>query len=151
MRTIETVEALLRGPIEEMGYALDEVEFKKEQGNWVLTLYLDADRPITLEDCEKVSRMADPLLDEADPIEQAYYLSVSSIGLDRPIKKDKDFQRNLNKQVDIKLYAPLNKKKEYSGTLARFDAESFTLFLTNGEELSLKRKDASSIKPHLEF
>ena len=151
MRTIETVEALLRGPIEQMGYALDEVEFKKEQGNWVLTLYLDADRPITLEDCEKVSRMADPLLDEADPIEQAYYLSVSSIGLDRPIKKDKDFQRNLNKQVDVKLYAPLNKKKEYSGTLARFDAESFTLSLPNGEELSLKRKDASSIKPHLEF
>ncbi len=151
MRTIETVDALLRGTVETMGYVLDEVEFKKEQGNWVLTLYLYGENPITLDDCEKVSRAVEPVLDEADPIEQAYYLSVSSIGLDRPLKKDKDFQRNLSKMLDVKLYAPLDKKKEFAGTLLSFDEESFTLGLKGGGELSIKRKDASLVRPHIDF
>lgn len=151
MRTIETVDALVRPIVASLGYELDEVEFKKEQGNWVLTLYLDSENPITLGDCEKVSRAVEPILDEADPIEQAYYLSVSSIGLDRPLKKDKDFMRNVGKALDVRLYAPIDKKKEYTGTLLRFDEESFTLKLKAGAELSIKRKDASSVKPHLEF
>ncbi len=151
MRTIEAIDALLRPTVTAMGYELDEVEYKKEQGNWVLTLYLDAPNPVTLDDCEKVSRAVEPILDEADPIEQAYYLSVSSIGLDRPLKKDRDFQRNLSKVVDVRLYAPINKKKEYFGTLLRFDAESFTLQLKDGAELVFKRKDVSLVRPHLEF
>lgn len=151
MRTIDTIDALLRPTVASLGYELDEVEFKKEQGNWVLTLYLEGEAPITLDDCEKVSRAVEPVLDEADPIEQAYYLSVSSIGLDRPLKKDKDFQRNLLKPLDVRLYAPLNKKKEYTGTLVRFDQESFTLLVKNGAELTIGRKDASVVKPHLDF
>lgn len=151
MRTIETVDALVRPLVASLGYELDEVEFKKEQGNWVLTLYLDGENPITLGDCEKVSRAVEPILDEADPIEQAYYLSVSSIGLDRPLKKDKDFSRNVGKSLDVRLYAPIDKKKEHTGTLLRFDEESFTLKLKNGAEFSIKRKDASSVKPHLDF
>lgn len=151
MRTTETVDALLRPEIVSLGYELDEVEYKKEQGNWVLTLYLDSDKPITIDDCERVSRAVEPILDVADPIEQAYYLSVSSIGLDRPLKKDKDFLRNLNKPLDIRLYVPINKKKEYTGTLLSFDEENFTLQVKGGAELTIKRKDASSVKPHLDF
>jgi ribosome maturation factor RimP len=151
LRTTETVDALLRPAITSMGYELDEVEYKKEQGNWVLTLYLDSDKPITIDDCELVSRAVEPILDTADPIEQAYYLSVSSIGLDRPLKKDKDFSRNLNKPLDVRLYAPIDKKKEYTGTLLSFDEESFTLKVKGGAELLIKRKDASSVKPHLDF
>ncbi|MCE5235941.1 MAG: ribosome maturation factor RimP [Clostridiaceae bacterium] len=151
MRTVETIDALVRPLVASLGYELDEVEFKKEQGNWVLTLYLDGENPITLGDCEKVSRAVEPILDEADPIEQAYYLSVSSIGLDRPLKKDKDFARNVGKALDVRLYAPIDKKKEYTGTLLSFDEESFTLKLKAGAELKIKRKDASSVKPHLDF
>ncbi len=75
-----------------------------------------------MNDCEKVSRAVDPALDEDDPIKEAYYLSVSSIGLDRPLKKDRDFQRNLGQKVTVKLYAPLEKKKEYTGVLVAFTA-----------------------------
>lgn len=92
MKTTETVDALLRPMVEEMGYVLDEVEYQKEQGNWVLTLYLERQdgTSVDMDDCERVSRAVDPVLDEADPIKEAYYLSVSSIGLDRPLKKDRD-------------------------------------------------------------
>ncbi|MEA5059786.1 MAG: ribosome maturation factor RimP [Candidatus Pelethousia sp.] len=153
MKTTETVDALLRPLVEGMGYILDAVEYQKEQGNWILTLYLE--RPdgtaVDMDDCEKVSRAVDPVLDEADPIKDAYYLSVSSIGLDRPLKKDRDFERNIGKKIMVKLYAPLDKKKEYMGVLSAFDAESFTLELSGGKPLRIYRKDAAQIKPYIEF
>jgi len=124
MKTTQTVEALLRPVVTGMGYELDEVEFQKEQGNWVLTLYIEHQdgRSATIDDCEAVSRAVDPILDEADPIEQAYYLSVSSIGIDRPLKKDRDYQRSLGSPITVKLYAPLKGKKEYTAFViyARF-------------------------------
>ena len=112
MKTTEIVDSLVRGKIAEMGYELDEVEYVKEYGSMVLTLYIDSENGVTIDDCEKVSRAIDPILDENDPIEEAYYLSVSSIGIDRPLKKDKDFERNMGKKLQVKLYAPINKKKE---------------------------------------
>lgn len=113
MKTTQTVDDLLRPVVTGMGYELDEVEFQKEQGNWVLTLYIEHQdgRSATIDDCEAVSRAVDPILDEADPIEQAYYLSVSSIGIDRPLKKDRDYQRSLGSPITVKLYAPLKGKR----------------------------------------
>lgn len=153
MKTTETVDALLRPMVEEMGYVLDEVEYQKEQGNWVLTLYLERQdgTSVDMDDCERVSRAVDPVLDEADPIKEAYYLSVSSIGLDRPLKKDRDFARNLDKTITAKLYAPLGKKKEYTGVLRAFDAGAFTLELSDGRQLTIPRKDAAQVKPYIEF
>lgn len=153
MKTTDTIDALLRPLVEGLGYGLDEVEYQKEQGNWVLTLYIErADgSAVDMDDCEKVSRAVDPVLDEADPIKDAYYLSVSSIGLDRPLKKDRDFERNLGKKVTVKLYAPLEKKKEYTGVLQDFNAEGFTLELEGGKPLAILRKDAAQVKPYIEF
>lgn len=150
-KTAETVDALLRPVVSTMGYALDEVEFQKEQGSWVLTLYIEHEdgTAANIDDCEAVSRAVDPVLDEADPIEQAYFLSVSSIGLDRPLKKDRDFERNMGCAVTAKLYAPQNGKKEFTGTLDAFDAESFTLKMDKGEPVTIRRKDAASIKPYI--
>lgn len=151
LRAVEAVEALVKKPIEDMGYELYEVEFQKEYGNWVLTVYIDRKGGVDLDDCEKISRMIDPMLDEADPIEQAYYLSVSSVGIDHPIKKDKDFSRNIGNVITVKLYAPMNGKKEFRGTLQNFDAQSFVIVLEKGEEITILRKDAASIKPYIEF
>lgn len=153
MKTADTVDALLRPLVEGMGYVLDEIEYQKEQGNWVLTLYIErADgTSADMDDCEKVSRAVDPVLDEADPIKEAYYLSVSSIGLDRPLKKDRDFQRNLDKPVVVKLYAPLEKKKEFVGTLRGFDGQSITLALEDGRSLQIGRKDLAQVKPYIAF
>lgn len=156
MKITEVVDQAVRATVEALGFELDEVEYQKEQGNWVLTLYIDAPEGVTLDDCERVSHAVDPILDEADPIPDAYYLSVSSIGLDRPLKKDRDFARNVGNKLDVKLYAPVNKKKEFLGTLVSFDADSFTIALVEkggaaGNEMTIARKDAALVRPHIDF
>lgn len=151
MKTTEIVDSLVRGKIAEMGYELDEVEYVKEYGNMVLTLYIDSENGVTIDDCEKVSRAIDPILDENDPIEEAYYLSVSSIGIDRPLKKDRDFERNMGKKLQVKLYAPINKKKELLGVLKGYDEENFTINVEKMGEVTIKRKDAALIRPWIDF
>ena len=150
MKTVEVVHALVLNTVTELGYELVDVEFQKEQTDWVLTLYIDSSNGISLDDCERVSRAVEPVLDEADPIVQSYFLSVSSPGLDRPIKKDRDFERNIGKDIIVKLYAAVDKKKEFIGTLKEFDAQSFTIEI-KGNIRCFLRKDAASIKPHIVF
>lgn len=150
MKLTDRIFELLEPTVKNLGYELYEVEFQKEYDNWVLTLFIDKDGGIDLDDCERVSNAVDPILDEADPIEQAYYLSVSSIGIDRPLKKDKDFQRNIGKKLDIRLYAPMDGKKEFTGELVSFGEESFTVKTDKGEK-QIARKACALIRPHIDF
>ena len=150
MNTAQKVEQLLKQPVAELGFELCDVEFIKEYGDWVLTLYIDKEGGVNIDDCERVSRAMDPILDETDPIEQAYFLSVSSLGLDRPLKKDADYTRNLGKRIEIKLFAPKNGKKEFVGELVRFDENSLTVLLESGE-LTLERKAVALARPELVF
>ena len=150
MKLTDRIFELLEPTVKNLGYELYEVEFQKEYDNWVLTLFIDKDGGIDLDDCERVSNAVDPILDEADPIEQAYYLSVSSIGIDRPLKQDKDFQRNIGQKLDIRLYAPMDGKKEFTGELVSFDAESFTVKTDKGEK-QIARKACALVRPHIDF
>lgn len=150
MKLTDRIFELLEPTVKNLGYELYEVEFQKEYDNWVLTLFIDKEGGIDLDDCERVSNAVDPILDEADPIEQAYYLSVSSIGTDRPLKKDKDFQRNIGKKLDVRLYAPMDGKKEFTGELISFDAESFTV-KTDKIEKQIARKACALVRPHIDF
>lgn len=150
MNTAQKVEQLLKQPVAELGFELCDVEFIKEYGDWVLTLYIDKEGGVNIDDCERVSRAVDPLLDEADPIEQAYMLSVSSLGLDRPLKKDADFARNIGKRIEIKLFAPKNGKKEFTGELVNFDENSIVVKLESGE-LEIERKALALVRPELIF
>ena len=150
MNTAQKVELLLKQPVEALGYELCDVDFIKEYGDWVLTLYINKPDGVTIDDCERVSRAVDPMLDETDPIEQAYMLSVSSLGLDRPLKKDADFARNIGKRIEIKLFAPKNGKKEFTGELVGFDENSIVVKLEAGE-LTLERKALALARPELIF
>lgn len=150
MNTAQKAEQLLKETVETLGFELCDVEFVKEYGDWVLTLYIDRPGGVTIEDCEHVSRAVDPILDEADPIEQQYFLSVSSLGLDRPLKKDADFQRNIGKRIEIKLFAPRNGKKEFAGELLRFDEASLAIRSQEGE-LLFERKAIALARPELVF
>lgn len=154
MKTVDTVQSALAPAVAALGFEIIDVEFKKEQGNWVLTLYIDSPNGITIDDCETVSKAVDPMLDELDPIEQPYYLSVSSPGLDRPLKKDADYGRSIGKAVDVKLYAPMDGKKELSGVLKSFDADGFIIAADKkgiSVEIAIARKDAALVRPHLDF
>ena len=91
LKLTDRIFELTESKVRELGYELYDVEYQKEYDNWVLTLYIDSKDGISLDDCEIVSNAVDPILDEADPIEQAYYLSVSSVGIDRPLKKRQRF------------------------------------------------------------
>lgn len=151
MKTTETVTALLRGKIEEMGYDLYDVTYQKEQGAWVLTLYIDKTGGVDIDDCEAVSRTVEPMLDEADPIAESYFLSVSSIGLDRPLRLDKDFERNMGRKITVKLYVPVDKKKEFTGVLTAWDGESFTIDAQRDGLRTFARRDAAKIQPYIDF
>ena len=151
MKTTEICEALCKEKIESMGFELCDVEYQKEYGDWVLTFYIDKPSGVTIDECEAVSRAIEPILDEKDPIETEYVLSVSSLGIDRPLKKTRDFERAMGTELEIKLYAPLSGKKQWIGTLTAFDENSFTVETESKETLVIKKKDCALVRPNIRF
>jgi len=150
-KQIETrVFSLLEEPVNRLGFELCEVEYAIEDGNNVLTLYIYNDKGVSIDDCEMVSRAVDPMLDEDDPIAEPYYLSVSSLGLDRPLKKPRDFERKIGTEITIGLYAPVNRKKQLTGTLTSADGFGITIRTDKGE-LRFDYKSIASAKPFLRF
>ena len=111
---------------------LVDVEYVREAGIWYLRAYIDKEGGITVDDCEVVSRELGDWLDQKDFIEDSYILEVSSPGLGRPLKKEKDFARSLGKDVEVRLYRPINKQKEFTGTLKAYDADTVTLSMEDG-------------------
>ena len=111
------VNELLLGIINELGYVLWDVEYVKEGSEYYLRITIDNEEGITIDDCEKVHRAIDPVLDEADPIEDSYHLEVSSPGIERELKYDWHFEAFAGSTVEVKLYAPLDGSKSMVGEL----------------------------------
>ncbi len=146
MNTAKRVEALLSGTAEEMGFEIVDVEFVKEGQNYYLRVYLDKQGGITIDDCEIFSKAAEKLLDDSDPIEQAYIFEVSSPGIDRPLKKDSDFEKYAGEIVDIKLYKAINGSKEFQGKLKGLEDNNIVIIDEDGNEMSFDRKSVSSAR-----
>lgn len=146
MNTEKKVEALLAPIIEANNVELADVEFVKEGQNWYLRIYIEKDGGVTIDDCEIVSRAIEKIIDEKDPIEQAYILEVSSPGIDRPLKKDADFVKYAGEVVDVKLYKAIDKQKEFQGNLKGLEGTVVTIIEDDGKELSFERKDIASIR-----
>lgn len=144
-------EQLLMPIMEEYNFELVDVEYVKEVGNWYLRAYIDKEGGITVDDCEIVSRRMSDLLDEHDYIPDAYIFEVSSPGLGRQLKKDKDFTRSLGEEVEIKLYKAINKQKEFAGFLKDFNKDSLTLELENGETMEIERANIAIVKLAVHF
>ena len=144
-------EELILPIVEANNFELVDVEYVKEAGNWYLRIYIDKEGGININDCELVSRAFSEILDQKDYIEDAYILEVSSPGLGRPLKKDKDFQRNMGEEVEVRTYKPINKQKEFVGLLEAWDKETVTLQLESGELLTLNRSDIALIRQYIEF
>ena len=125
---------------------LADLEFVKEGPNWYLRIYIDKEGGVTIEDCESVSRILEKKLDEKDPIEQAYILEVSSPGIDRPLKKPEHFQKYMGEIIDIKLYKPLEGKKEYQGELKQFENGIITIIDENDKEIQFVQKETASVR-----
>lgn len=152
MPNIKTqVEEIARPVAESFGYEYVDTEFAKQGKDWILTLFIDSPVGVGLEDCEKVSRAVEPLLDEKDFIEQHYYLCVSSVGLDRPLKTERDFERNMGKCVDIKLYRPMDDTKELSGKITGYTKDDLTILKDDGGCVTVELKDTAKISLHIDF
>lgn len=145
------VEAWLLPLLERLQYELVDVEYVREVGLWYLRVYIDKEGGITVDDCEAVSRQLGEWLDTEDFISDSYILEVSSPGLGRPLKKEKDFIRNTGKEVEVKLYKPLNKQKEYTGILKSFDNKTVTLLLEDSSELIFEKADIALIRLAFDF
>ena len=133
----------------ELGYTLWDVEYVKEGADWYLRYTIDSENGIGIEDCERMSRAIDPVLDEYDFIEDAYHLEVSSPGLERDIKTDWHMEYCMGEKVTLKLYAPINGAKVIGGVLSGLDSESVKI--TVDEEISIPRKAIAKINLYFEF
>ncbi len=134
-------------------YELVDVQFKSERGQWYLNIFIDKPGGVTLEDCERVNSLVDPLLDgDPDIAGKHDYLIVSSPGLDRPIKTDRDWARNMGRVLDVKVFSPMNKKKEFTGTLESFDEQNITLSTgSGGGTLTIVRANIAKAQQHIDF
>ena len=146
----QKTEAILTPIVESRGFELVDVEYGKEAGTWYLRGYIDTPGGITVNDCEDVSRAFSDILDEQDFIEDSYIMEISSPGLDRPLKKEKDFKRSLGKLVEIRTYRPIEKQKEFCGILNAYDSNSVTID-EDGTERTFDKKDIALIRLAIEF
>ena len=144
-------ETLVSPIIEENNFELVDVEFVKEGDNNFLRIYIDKEGGITVNDCELVSRALSDLLDEDDFIAEAYILEVSSPGLDRPLKKEKDFERSIGKEVEVKLYKQINKQKEFVGILMTYDKDNIIIELEDEQTLEIPRNTIAIIRLAFDF
>ena len=143
-------EALILPILERMEFELVDVEYVKEGSLYYLRAYIDKTGGITVNDCEAVAREMNELLDREDFIPESYIFEVSSPGLGRPLKKEKDYVRNMGKEVEIRTYRAINRSKEFYGLLIAYDTNSVTID-SDGEEMCFEKADIALIRQAVHF
>lgn len=150
-KVAEKTQNAIAEKVAEMGYEIVDVEFVKKSDGKHLTVYIDIPRGVTLDDCEAVHHAIDPIIDELNPTgEEAYTLNISSPGLDRPFKKQRDYERNYGKEVEVKLYAPLKGKKYFEGTLIE-KKDNAVVIETNEGQMQIEMTRISLVRPLVKF
>lgn len=147
----QRTEQLLLPVLEELRFELVDVEYVKEGGTWYLRAYIDKEGGISVDDCEVVSRKVSDLLDEQDFIDESYIFEVSSPGLGRPLKKEKDYARSMGKELEIRTYRAIQKEKEFYGILKAYDADTVTIETEDETELTFAKSDIALIRLAFDF
>ena len=139
-------EKLIQPLIDANNFEMVDVEFVKEGSDWYLRVYIDKDGGITVDDCELISRAFNEILDREDYISEQYIFEVSSPGLMRPLKKEKDYKRSVGKLIDIKLYKPVDKCKEFTGVLDSYDKDTVTIKMDDDTQKTFDRSNLAMIR-----
>lgn len=147
----QKTEELLLPIIERNGFELVDVEYVKEAGMWYLRAYIDKPGGITVDDCADVSREFSDILDEKDYIDDTYIFEVSSPGLGRPLKKEKDFKRSLGEEVEIRTYRAIDRQKEFIGILVEYDQDTVTIEYEDEATQTFNRSDIALIRLAFDF
>ena len=146
----EKVAALAKPVVEEEGCTLWDVEYVREAGSWYLRIFVDKEGGLSIDDCERISRRLDPMLDEADPIPDSYVFEVGSAGAERELKRPSDFAQFMGAEVEVKLYKPLEGRKAWVGELAGYDAGAVTLRVGE-EERRFTGAEVAQVRLHVSF
>ncbi len=146
----DVVTELALPEVEKQGCTLWDVEYVKEAGVWYLRLYIDKPGGVSIDDCEAVSRPVSDLLDRADPIEGSYTFEVSSAGADRRLRKPEHFAAYLGSEVEVKLYRPVEGRKNWVGPLARYEDGTVTLTTPAGEK-AFEKQDVAQVRLFVRF
>ena len=144
-------EELILPILDEFHFELVDVEYVKEGGTWYLRAYIDKEGGITVNDCEDVSRKMNEILDREDYIDDSFIFEVSSPGLGRPLKKEKDYIRSMGKRLEIRTYRPINHEKEFYGILKAYDADSVTIVTDEEEEMKFTKAEIALIRLAFDF
>ena len=147
----QKTEEILLPIVEENGFELVDVEYVKEGSTWYLRAYIDKPGGINIDDCEVVSRRLSDILDEKDYIDDAYILEVSSPGLGRPLKKEKDFKRSRGEAVEIRTYRMIDKQKEFTGILKDYDEKTVTIEIDDDTTKTFEKSDIALIRLAFDF
>ena len=150
MKVTELVEKLARPIVEENGCQLWDVEYVREGSEYFLRLYLDKETGVDINDCERISRAMDPILDEKDPIAESYHFEVCSAGLERTLKRPEDFAQFMNSPVLVKLYRPRNGLKELPGTLRGYENGRITIE-AGKETITFEKSEVALVRLRVEF
>ena len=146
----ERVFELAKPVVEEEGCSLWDVEYLREAGTWYLRIYVDKEGGVSIDDCERISRRLDPILDEADPIPESYVFEVGSAGADRELKRPSDFVQFMDSEIEVKLYKPLDGSKSFVGRLAGYEDGTVVLDW-RGKELRFTPAQIAQVRLYVSF
>ena len=150
-KVTEKVETLARPVVEDEGCELWSVEYVREAGSWYLRVFIDKDGGVGIDECERISRRLDPILDVADPIPDSYVFEVGSAGLERQLKRPGDFQQFMGSPVLVKTYQPKDGRKEFAGKLAGYDNGAVLLDMGTAEPVRLEKNEVALVRLRVEF
>ena len=150
--TYETrTEEMITPILDRMNFELVDVEYVKEGGTWYLRAYIDKEGGITVNDCEAVAREMNEILDREDFVEDSYVFEVSSPGLGRPLKKEKDYIRSMGRELEIRTYRAINREKEFYGILKAYDEKTVTIEMEDGQTMTFEKADIALIRLAFDF
>ena len=149
-RLTDRIAEIAQPVVEEEGCSLWDVEYVREAGTWYLRVFIDREDGVSIEDCERISRRLDPILDEEDPIPDSYVFEVGSAGADRELKRPRDFEQFMGKTVEVRLYRPVEGSKRYVGQLSGY--EDGAVSITQGDRsLCFKKEQIAQVRLYVEI
>lgn len=143
---VKVVTDIVKPIIEKLELTLWDVKFEKEGASWYLRIFIDKEGGITIDDCENVSRSVNDLIDQADPIEQSYFLEVCSPGINRRLDKKEHMMMYIGSEIDVKLYKAVNGTKDFRGTLTNVGQDDFMIMLDEETSMTITFKEAAAVK-----
>ena len=145
----DKVTALAKPIVQEEGCSLWDVEYVREAGSWYLRVFIDKEGGVSIDDCERISRRLDPILDEEDPIPDSYVFEVGSAGAERELKRPSDFEQFMGSEVEVKLYQPLDGAKSFVGILKAYSDDGTVTVASGKRELSFTKAQTAQVRLHV--